>query len=390
MLKRGRKTRSEKTGLFSCLLIMVTLIFSTHALAINQPSPLSEKDCALLLEDPSITPKSITPELLESCSAIPDIAPAAGVAAAASDPCSGPQSAGSVYCWGPWTALSPAAGGNPNAPVVFSEEQPRPELSNVYDPDVVPDLDLPLEGCAPGSTSCGFATVVEGSSGTDDADNTEIVNFALAADGSSFTVAPGTNEEVTSVEDMSTNFAPQGGELYILDSLGIEADQDGVQVSQLQSRVKSADGSTVQYGADYWGNASQDNSGTTVNSGNYAWGSATGVNDLEALNNLGGSVGFSGVMSGDNTTTANVTLNYDGSNTWTSSFAGGYNFIAGGDMVGVDFISDPAQFSANVTDGYVQGVALGPLGDQAVAIAVDVILNSGGVTDVGLLPQVTP
>jgi len=381
--------RTLKITLSAALVLSFELMLNTGAFAGGHDLPLSEQDCANLLENPSAALKSVPPEVLDSCRAIPDIAPAAG-AAAAPDPCSGPESAGSVHCWGPWTALAPAAGGAPNAPVVFSEETPRPEISSLYDPDVVPELDLPLEGCAPGSTSCGFATIVEGGAGIDDADNTEIVNFALESDGTAFTVAPGTTEEINSVAGMDTDFAPQGGELYILDSVGVEADPDGVQVSQLQARVKSADGSSIQYGADYWANATQDNSGTIVNSGNFAWGAATGVTDLETLNANGGAVGFSGVMSGDNTTTANITLDY-GADSWNGNFAGGYNFTAGGDMVGVDFLSDPAQFSGNVTDGYVQGVALGPLGDQAVAIAVDVVLTgTGAVTDVGLLPQVSP
>jgi hypothetical protein len=60
---------------------------------------------------------------------------------------------------------------------------------------------------------------------------------------------------------------------------------------------------------------------------------------------------------------------------------------------GVDLISEPGQFSANVISGEVQGALLGEAGSQSIAHSVDVVLDNGmggelEVNDVGLLRQV--
>ncbi|MDG1463151.1 MAG: hypothetical protein P8R04_06215 [Gammaproteobacteria bacterium] len=376
----------KKTNYFFQVLLLslaMPICVPGTVIAAETDSYISEQDCAAIRDANGIAPKSIPADVAEQCKQIPLVVPAAGAAA---DPCA--EGGGSIYCWGPWDTLAPAAYGGGQAPIEpLSGQDPRPELSTVFDKDLDPPLELPLDSCPAGSTSCGFATVIEGSAGSGNPDNTAVVNFAMTSDGSSFTVDPGNAGEIQSVNGMTTALAPRGGDDYILDSVGVESGQTSTQVSQLQARVVSPDGTTLTSGSDFWANANI-GTPTVVNSGYFVWGTSTSIADLESLNNVSASVNFSGTMSGDSGTTANVTLNYGPTSTWTGNWNGNYNFDAGGQMVGVDFISSADQFSSNVAGGYVQGVALGPAGNQSVGVAVNVTLDTvGGVRDVGLLQQ---
>ena len=164
---------------------------------------LPQQDCDAILSSYATTPKSVPADLVEACLNSINIAPAAGAVAA--NPCSGSGAGSSVYCWGPWSVLSPAAG--PTGPALAGniyEEDPRPELLGII-PGVEVILELPLGGCDPGAP-CGFTTVVSGSSGLGDGADTGVQRFTMLDDGTSFTVAPGTANEIQSVAGMTTNF----------------------------------------------------------------------------------------------------------------------------------------------------------------------------------------
>jgi hypothetical protein len=376
----------------TCLLIvaLLGLQLSMIANANDASTPLlSEADCAAILDNNGIAPKSVPAALVDSCKNAPLVAPAAAAIAAAADPCSG-DAINSVYCWGPWTGLAPAAGGGANAPAILSAQDFRPEFAERFGSDVdnpaPPPLNLPLGPCIEGA-SCGFASVVAGGSGNGSAADTELSTFSLAADGSSFVVAAGESNEIQSVA-MTPSLAPRGGDNYVLDAVGVEVAGPDTQVSQLQARVTSADGVTIIDAADRWANANVVTGVVDAQSGYFAHGTATTLADLDQLRNLNATVNFAGRMSVDPGTTANITLNYGTASTWTGNWSGNYGFDAGGAVEGANFVSDASQFSGNVAGGYVQGAVLGPLGDQSAAIAVDVTLNGiGNIKDVGLLQQ---
>jgi hypothetical protein len=378
-----RKTMTGRFIKFNAALCVVAAMWFLPASA-EEALLLSQQDCEVILSSYAAAPKSVPAELAGACLNNMNVAPTAGAAAA--DPCSGPGAGGSVYCWGPWSVLAPAAGpAGPALANTFYEDEPRPEVLGLV-PDIEPELVLPLGGCDPGAP-CGFATVIDGLAGVADPADTSVQRFTMLDDGTSFTVAPGTAEEIQSVADMATNFAPRPNGVEILDAVGVESGQ----LSQLQARVIRPDGTNIEYAADYWGNFDINN--VIVNSGAFTWGNASTQADIDALNNTGGgiSLGFSGPMSVNGATQANFVLNFGVAPNWTGNWVNpnpDYNFSASGAMSGADFVSSPDQFSDNVQSGYVQGALLGPLGDQAVTHAVDVTLdNVGIVRDVGLAFQ---
>ncbi len=367
---------------------------------------LSERDCADILERWGTDPASISPHLVDTCrNMMAGVAPAAGDAgtarAAATDPCADPAAADNVNCWGSWARLAPAAGGD-FVPVVVAALRPelRPENADALTPKLddqgggeelpveppvePPPPELPLGACEPG-TPCGFATIVAGTNGHDDADNTAIVPFDMADDGSRFTVDPDGEREVVSTPDM---------EIRSLIAKGVEniqaAGMTSEQFSLLQARVFRGDDTRIEKAADHWRNVDLVNE--DAESGFFAWGKTTPQGDLDTLNNggAGKAVTFAGPMSVDNRTNATITVQFGADPSWTGNWTNpAYSFDAGGRVTGADLMSDPAQFSSNVKDGYVQGALMGPAGNQAIAHAVDVELDGvGRVRDVGLLPQV--
>jgi hypothetical protein len=348
---------------------------------------LSQQDCDAILSSYAVTPKAVPAELVEACKNAINAAPAAGAAArSAADPCSGPGAGGSVYCWGPWSLLAPAAGpAGPALASTFYEDEPRPEVLGLV-PDIEPDLVLPLGGCGPGG-ACGFATVVADSSGRGDQADRSVERFNMLDDGTSFTVAPGAANEIQSVTDM-TAFFPDNQPFW---AVGLEPGQ----LSLLNADVIPPDGAPpIVYDSGYWGNVDWGNvdiNTDVINSGGFAWGNASTQAVIDSLNNIGSdkSISFSGLMAVDGTTQANFILNFGVVPNWTGNWVNpNYNFTAGGAMSGADFVSSPEQFSDNVQSGYVQGALLGPLGDQAVTHVVDVTLdNVGIVRDVGLAFQ---
>lgn len=342
---------------------------------------LKDRDCAEILKRWAADPSSVPQELVDTCkdalaASAPDIKPAAGRAV---DPCADPNAANSIYCWGPWASLAPAAGGAV-APIKLVQGDPnlRPDQftrNSAGDGGGVP---LPLGSCAAGAP-CGFATVVDGNLGVAAAADTEFRRFDMAQDGTSFVVDPGGADQITSVNGMQTRFSTTQG-TEVLRAFGT----NGTEASGLISRVYRYGGNDIQIATELW-----QHNGNTLQSGNFAWGIATPQNGLDALNAGNVTVNFAGRMSVDDLTQAQMTVNFGAQPNWTGSWVNpGYTFDAGGRMFGVDLISDPAQFSANVQTGVVQGGLVGQTGSLGVAHNIDVTLDTvGQVKDVGLLLQ---
>jgi hypothetical protein len=361
---------------------------SGHAASMAQ----SKLDCAEILERWANDPSSVSKQLVDECkgikgSAVPVLVPFAGSAkqpdgdaqamAAAADPCAGPGAAGSVHCWGPWKSLAPAAGAAIDPPVLVpAEEYPlRPELFPI--PPVV-------SSCEPG-LPCGFATVVDGVTSDAPSDETTFAEFELAADGTAFAVIQGEDNTLVSVTGMTTNFFDRPDEYENMVSLGA----DGDVVSILFARVIRGADSSIESAADVWVDA---NIATDeARSGYFAWGVATPLADLDILRNSGASVAFSGPMSVDSNTIADLIVNFGTQATWNGTWTNpGYSFDAGGSVIGVDMLSDAAQFSSNVVDpnSFVRGAVLGQRDNQSIAHIIDVDLaDVGRIKDIGLLRE---
>jgi len=343
----------------------------------------SNLNCAQILESWAVDPDSVPKDRVDECkgikgaaAAVPVVVPFSGGAAeTAADPCSGPNAAGSVHCWGPWSALAPAAGGQFEPPVLqpVEEYDIRPELAERYGPDVFV--------CPPG-LPCGYATVVDGVSSDAPADQTTFAGFELASDGSAFIVLPADSGEIASVTNMSQKFIDRPDDYENMRSQGTDGDER----SRVVARVRrNADGEITE-AADIWVTG---NSATRVaQSGYFAWGYTTSVADLEFLRGAGASAVFSGPMSVDNATLATVTVNFGSDTSWAGAWTNpAYSFDAGGAFVGADMISDAGKFSANVgPDSFVRGALLGQRDDMSIAHIIDVDLAGvGRIKDVGLL-----
>jgi len=345
----------------------------------------AERDCAEILEqwanDPDSVPRHLVDECKEAMAAgamaagVPLLAPSAG--GQQSDPCAGPGAAGSAHCWGPWSTLAPAAAGvaPPDDLIPVDEYNLRPELAEQFDPVV--------GLCQPG-TSCGFATIVDGISGQAPAEDTTLAQFDMAVDGSQFTVAPGAAGQITSVGGMTPTYIDRPDDYENMRSVGL----DGDHVSQVIARViRDGDGDIVA-AADIW--ADGDLGTLMANSGYFAWGVSMSQADVNALNSSAVSAVFSGPMSLDNSTAASITLNFGTNPTWSGDWTNpGYTFDAGGTLIGVDLVSDPAQFSGNIgADSYVQGALLGDSAGKSIAHIIDVdVAGIGRIKDVGVLRE---
>ncbi len=351
--------------------------------------PRSDEDCAKLLErwasDPKAAPKWVIDKCKEQLSRAepPAAAEPPPALVADTDPCSGPGAADSVLCWGPWNSLAPAAAGPDVSRQIARVDDPetRPELSDAFDPVVIPEL--PLGACAPG-TPCGFATIVSGVTSDGDVEDTEFGRFDLAPDGSSFGVRPQSGGEINSVP-MTTNVQPRPDGYG---NLRARSGPGDVQ-SRLIARVVQDDDGNVQLAADIWTHGTRENS----RSGYFAWGTATSQAGLDSLNAGNVTASFSGPMSVNNLTTANMTVNFGASPTWTGNWVNpAWSFGAGGTLTGGNLISQPGKFTENVvgTGNFVQGALVGEAGGPRGLIhVIDVTLaDQGHIRDVGLARDV--
>lgn len=365
------------------------------------PAAPTPAECAAVLERWAVEPKAAIRALVEQCKALAAAAPAAALAPpvpamdlAALDPCSSPGAAGNLLCWGPWAGLSPAAGSGP--PTVAASEvrlpEQRPELAEELTAGLNPDgggplPDLPLDSCAPG-VACGFATVVTGTTGSDAPAATEFARIELATDGRSFLIRRLDGSLIASVPGMATVylFRPDDYE-------GLRASGETAELrSRLLGRIVRGNTGDLRLAADIWSHGSL--TGGPVNSGFFAWGIAATPAALDALNAGNVAATFRGAMSGDNATTATLTLNFGSQPAWTGNWVNpAYTFSAGGAIIDADFISLPDRFSANVvaSESVVQGSLVGDAGARGVAHLIDVTLAGQGlVRDVGLLREVAP
>jgi len=377
------------------------IVVSLPLLGIPAPSQAanasrSDQDCARLLErwatDPKAAPKSVIDACKEQLAAI---APAAApverpdrASVASLDPCSGPNAGDSVLCWGPWSALAPAAAAplvTLNLPEAAVECDLIADVADQCVPTYVPLL--PVDGCTPG-TPCGFATIVSGSSSTGEAEDTEFGSFRLAADGTDFSVSPRTGDtsggDIDSLP-MTANFRPRRDGYNQMRSSGDEGDY----YSRLIARVEQDDDGDVLLAADIWTHGTISDS----QSGYFAWGNATSQQGLDTLNAGSISVSYSGPMSVNNATTGAMTVNFGGNPNWTGTWTNpAYSFGAGGSVSGVNLISQPDQFTSNVTGtgNFVQGALVGePGGAHGITHIIDVTLEGQGrIKDVGLLREV--
>ncbi len=389
------------TALGSLIVVSLPLLgISAPTLAAN--AERSDQDCAQLLERWATDPKAAPKSVIDACKQqLAAISPAAGPAAeradparvASLDPCSGPDAADSVLCWGPWGSLAPAAPAplvTLNLPEVDIEcdllaDQCVPTLTPLLPP-------LPVDGCTPG-TPCGFATIVSGFSSTGEAEDTEFGSFRLAADGTDFSVAPKTGDlsggDIDSLP-MSTIITPRPDGYNMLRSRGDEGDV----ISRLIARVEQDEDDEILLAADIWTHGPIGNG----QSGYFAWGNATSQAGLDALNAGNISVNYSGAMSVNNATIGAMTVNFGSNPNWTGTWTNpDYSFGAGGSVSGVNLISQPDQFTSNVTGtgSFVQGALLGepgvgePGGAHGIAHIIDVTLEGQGrIKDVGLLRDV--
>lgn len=351
--------------------------------------PRSDEDCAKLLErwasDPKAAPKWVIDKCKEQLTHAepPAAAEPPPALVADTDPCSGPGAADSVLCWGPWNSLAPAAAGPDVSRQIAGVRDPetRPELSDAFDPELVPEL--PLGACSPG-TPCGFATIVAGFTSDGDAEGTEFGRFELNPDGTRFRVSPESGGTIDSVP-MTTDVTPGSGGYNNLFSVG---SQDGVN-SRVTARVEQDDAGKVQVAADIWTHGTREN----ARSGYFAWGTTTSQAGLDALNAGNVAVNFTGPMSVDSATTGSITVNFGASPIWTGTWTNpAWTFGAGGAVSGANLISQPGQFTSNVTGNgnFVQGALLGEAdGPRGIAHVIDVTLESQGrIKDVGLLRDV--
>ena len=356
--------------------------WSVHAVTLVP----AEQDCAKILqrwaEDPDAVPQHLVDLCKEQLGAVAPAVAAAPPPTEIPDPCVGPDAEQSVLCWGPWSALAPAA----DAPVSALEIPDRPgdcESGNELDTRCVALIELP-QGCPPG-TPCGFATLVDGVTSSADVEQTELVPFDLARDGTRFSVDPDGPRQIDSVA-MTTNVQPRPDGYENLRSGGISGDEQ----SRLVARVVRDGAGQVELAADIWGHGNRATG--AANSGYFAWGVSTSQSGLNLLNGNGISVTFSGPMSVDNATMAGMTVNFGSQPTWNGTWTNpAWQFGAGGPVSGADIISDPAQFTPNVEAGsFVQGALLGEPGRQGIAHIIDVTLvDPRHIKDVGLLREVT-
>ena len=373
---------------------MLPLLSASPALAQSTDVARSDQDCAALLERWATDPKVAPRQVINACkdqlaSAAPVTSPLpAPVQAARLDPCAGPGAADSVLCWGPWSALAPAATTAAALPQIPDSINDCADLARIADqcvPLVVP-LFPPLGSCPPG-TPCGFATIVAGVTSSGDVEDTAFGRITVAPDGSQFSIEPESGgDTINSVRGMNTTITPRDDGYGNLRATG----QVGDEQPRLVARVVQDDDGELLLAADVWSHGNRSAGPANAQSGYFAWGTTTSQAGLDALNAGNVSLNFSGPMSVDNSTIAAMTLNLGASPTWTGTWTNpAWNFGAGGSISGADLISRPDQFSSNVTgNSFVQGALLGEAGNRGIAHIIDVTLNGPGrIKDVGLLRE---
>lgn len=348
---------------------------------------LTKDDCMEILERYAADPESVPQHLLDACKdMLGAVAPKAGPQKQKADPCADPATANSVQCWGPWAALAPAAQGfKPTALATIDELDTRPELADEFEP-VLLLTTLPLGECAAGA-ACGFATKAPGLQAQPiDTSNSNIVPFALAADGANFQLnADGVVEGVEGLSSLD-GLQPRGS------SNSRFLGDDGETASLIVANIRNAANGDINNATGIWRHGAinnQDDSNTSA--GVFAWGIASTQETLDRLNAGNVTANFSGVMAGDTRTSATMAVTFGSQPGWSGTWqnaARGFSFDANGAVQGANLIS--TGFSNNVVaeGSYVQGILQGEQNNQSVAHAINVNLTDGAIVkDVGTLSQ---
>jgi len=374
-------------------LLVTALLLSLsglHSTAYAGGLALNKHDCEEILRRWAADPNSVPKALVDACkevlaaeSVVPNIEPAAGSAA---DPCADSASANLVQCWGPWKTVAPAAGPAIalNLPVLPPDLRPEEEGGQGLGGETTGGSGFQLAGCTPG-TGCGFATIEPGA-GTTPGPNSRVVHFDMNTDGSQFVVDPGGSGQLMSLSGLTRSSTPGPARYQRV---------DGTTASQLVIFQGGPDATgTINQAAGLWRHGDTTGQGP-LSAGAAVWGITSSQATMDSLNAGNVTARFSGNMSGDTSTVANMTVNFGTQPNWTGSWQNpNYSFQAGGGVSGVDLMSNPGQFSSNVKAGsVVQGALYGTAGNQSVGHAVSVVLDNGAggetrVNDVGLLKQV--
>lgn len=397
--------RIRPLGIWTALATAAVVVaLPAMAQAANTPAteaPRSDADCAQLLERWATDAKAAPKRVIDQCKNQLAAKPAAddhrtplAAPVAALDPCSGPNAASSVLCWGPWSGIAPAAGAPVLGPKIASVRDPetRSELAEQYVPVIDPQTpELPLGPCTPG-TPCGFATIVSGVTSNGDPEDTEFGRFSLAPDGTQFGVDPANGGDDIDSVTMTTNVMPRPDGYGNMRASG----RDGDLQSRLIARVVQDEEGQVQLAADVWTHGT---SAANAQSGYFAWGNTISQAGLDGLNAGNVSVNYEGPMSVNNLATGSMTVDFGANPTWTGNWSQpangdstGWSFGAGGVVTGPNLISVPDQFTSNVvgTGNFVQGAIVGePGGAHGIVHVIDVTLkDQGHIKDVGLLREI--
>lgn len=260
----------------------------------------------------------------------------------------------SVYRWGRWAVLAPAAGNE--EVIAFSP----PGTNDLGRCESAANCPSPINGppvtavspCTAGMP-CGFARVDQPHDASQNTkpDSSDVVPFALTIDEEAGTVAyvvdPGTADEINSPAVAAR----------ILQHLVSLRSTDSTLTGPIQAR-NAADQPALVQGP--WRRSVDNGAGGIDNhGGEFVWGITATTGEMQTLlGSLGGSTAvYQGMTMG--TTNGNegtVRLDIDfGAATWSGQFNADLNFTASGAVVGSGFVSDATGFSNNIASGEVKG-----------------------------------
>lgn len=312
----------------------------------------------------------------------------------------------SVYSWGRWETLSPAAGGNIEPPAVESEtgaslttddyqrsvsqvssssqssdtgpvttpvtdDTPtEPQEPQIVEPPVEPPPVSLFGNCVAGE-ACGFATrnlvEVEGdqpTTGEGSALNTISLSTPDNSDSDAyqFVLNEGEADQVDSavMDDYTGNRS----------RLATDADEtSGLALNRYNDPAKG-----------FWNNSSEEFGDET---GYLAWGTAVPQGLLDQLNLNGVTASFRGTME-SGLTNVDMTVNFGPAANWSADWTGSYNFSASGDVTGPNLVATDIQNATGEVGGFLAGTGTV---DMTAIVGVDVVTDEGQYTDVGVLDR---
>lgn len=454
-------------------LVVALFFIASHSNAAGLAE--SKRDCAEIMSKYAQDADSVPAHLVAGCQEMmaADRVAVAEEPAPIQDPCADDAAAASVRCWGPWSALAPAAGGAVNPAITdIGDFDTRPELADrltaaldpvdpvvpvvtdpmmpvdpapvdpmppvagpdpmmpvdpvdpmpvdpidpvmpvdpvppvvVVDPvdpvippvvDPGPNVPTPpqtagLNLCETGA-DCGFS-VLDPAFCSHPEDQT-VGTFTINRDGDRFAFDQGGPDEIRSVDNGHHKTTFEGQTAYRGEHNGYESGFAGEMQTNANGKLVQASGIWGHGATGFIDNHLTANL-TEANGGRYVWGNTSNQHTLDSLNN--GGQGISLHFLGNNMistdTAASVTVNFGTQPNWTGEWensATSVGFSAGGDVQGVNLVSDSSQFSANIVadQSFIQGLLLGELGAQSLATALELVLQDGTIIkDVGLLQQ---